>query len=490
MKKVLLAIGHRDLEEYIKGQLDNDYEFTGQVVYKEGITKAIEQRIPDIIILRETLPGNLNTMSIIYEIRTNYQDIRIIFLAGNREPGDEFLATLVNYGIYDILYGENILALGIINLIKIKNTYNEIKHLQPVPLLDEERNRMLFNSPEAEIETKIIEVTKEVIINNTRYDNDEPYEQKSEIPFLANVSKQEPEEMKQERYIDKIKIPKFNFNKKEEEKHYNGAPMGSSKERIITFVGGKTGVGTTSIAINVAFSLAQDGNKVIFVEFNDKYPAASYWYDLNLVDEGIDTFLAHLKNENYKKLENTIIRSKDIKLEKSDMQRNYKKFPDNIDFLFFSKEYLSGTKDREDLGDVKELFMYLLYQLGYDYVILDVPSDITNKATENALLFSNTIFSVVTPDVSSIGYHLFNLNNLSKKGINVNSKNNYILNRYVKTSFSDNSIANWLGVTDFLKIYEHSGEFIEANLEGLPVIVKDASPELTSSIRRIKNKIQ
>ena len=44
----------------------------------------------------------------------------------------------------------------------------------------------------------------------------------------------------------------------------------------------KTWVGTTSLAVNTAFLLAEKGNKVVFVELNDTNPSVSYWYELGL----------------------------------------------------------------------------------------------------------------------------------------------------------------------------------------------------------------
>ena len=102
-------------------------------------------------------------MSIIYQIRTSYPNLRIIFLAGNRVVGDELLANLVNYGVYDILYGESIPANKIVSLIRVGNKYSDVKHLQPVPLLDEDRNKMLFEAPDVPNGVEVIEVIRKLI---------------------------------------------------------------------------------------------------------------------------------------------------------------------------------------------------------------------------------------------------------------------------------------------------------------------------------------
>src|SRR5690242_17480371 len=108
MEKVLLAIGHRQVEDFIKAKSNGEYAIVGTTVYRGGIIKAIKENKPDVIVLFESLKGNENISDIIYEIRANYKNVRIIFGSNKREPGDVLLATIVGYGIYDILYGEKI----------------------------------------------------------------------------------------------------------------------------------------------------------------------------------------------------------------------------------------------------------------------------------------------------------------------------------------------------------------------------------------------
>ena len=474
MEKVLLAVGHRQLEEYLEEKLKDEFLFIGTTVYREGIITAIEDRCPDIVVIRETLEGSLNIMKIVYDIRANYPSIRIIFLAGNREVGDELLATLVNYGVYDILYGESIPAQKIIGLIRQKNSYNEIKHLQPIPILDEDRNKVMFKDFDTtEIEDEV----------NTDTDDDKSDE---EVEEKKNIVKEH------KRKIVNVKIPQINLIKKEvknQEKEIKYEQIETTNEKIITFVGGKNGTSTTTLAMNTAFLLAEDEKKVIFVEINEKYPQISYLYDLGYVSEGIDTALDGLMEKKYDKVKSAIVKTEDIRKEKSPMQKNYRKFPKLLDFLFFSKEYLSGIKEPIDLSVSRELYLYLIYQLDYDFVIIDVPSDLANKATIDGIIFSNKVFTVITQDVSSIGYSLFNLNELEKKGIEIKNKNHFIVNKHVKSNFKDNEIKNWIDCSDLITVDECSKEFINANLEGIPAIINSKNNDLIEDINRIKNNI-
>lgn len=479
--------------------MQSEYNFIGDVVYKEGIVGGIESHVPDIVIVRETLPGNANMMSIIYDIRARFQETRIIFLAGNRKPGDAFLSALVSYGVYDILYGENILARDIIGLIEVANTYSNVKHLQPIPLLDEDSNKILFEAPELRKEIKVVEIHKEagggfnytdeedelLGDEDSHTENEESHDY--EEPLIQNTEREKEEITKRSKFkVPQMpQIPRMNLRKDEEDRGVNYQT--SSSEKIITFVGGKNGVGASSIAVNFAFMLASEGKKVIYVEFNEKYPSVSYWYELGIIDEGIDTFVNHLKSKSFAKIDDTIVKSYKIKSKESAMQKNYKKFPETLDFLFFSKEYLSGTKAKIDTKDIKDMYLYLIFQLGYDYVILDVPSDISNDATKDALLFSNKIFPIITQDVSSVGYHMFNMNNLNKSGIFIENKTTYILNKYDKrASFTESQISNWINQDDMIVIPLLSSEFIDSDLMGMPLYLRGKSQSFDNSIRKIK----
>lgn len=447
VKKILLAVGHRELEDYIENKLSKKYEFVGKTVYKEGIIKSIVECAPDILIIRETLPGNENIMNIIYEIRNNYGNIRIIFIAGKRKIGDQLLSTLVSYGIYDIIFGENIQAGSIISLIEKKNNYNDVKHLQPIPVLDEKRNKIFFE--QREIENS--ELTEEDIFPKDK--------KKKQLSFYKKTEK------------EKIK-------KKIEEKNQN-------EKKIITFLGGKPGVGTTSIAVNTAFQLAVNGFKTIYLEFNPSTPSVCYWYELGLISEGIDTALDNLKKERYKEVQNAIIKTINLKKQND----NYKGFPNCLDFMFFSKEYLSRLKNDSNSLSSKDLFMYLLYQLNYDYVVIDVPSDIYNESTLDALMFSNKIFSVITQDISSIGYYLFKIWELEKRNINVLFKNTYILNLYQIANFDIKEIKEWLNINDLIIMPLILQDFVDANFHGMPVIFNTQNQEFLDNIEKIINNI-
>ena len=91
MQKIAFAVGDRDLEEYLQAKLKNEFIFVGATVFREGVVRLVGQTNPDIVILRELLEGRENILSVIYDLQVRYPNVRIVFLAGKRDAGDEFL---------------------------------------------------------------------------------------------------------------------------------------------------------------------------------------------------------------------------------------------------------------------------------------------------------------------------------------------------------------------------------------------------------------
>lgn len=533
MKKVLLAVGHIGLENYIKTDLSRagEFEFVGESVHRENILALIKETSPDILVLRETLPGKANIISLVYTIRSLYQNIRIVFLAGEREVGDELLSTLVNYGVYDILHSGKLLAKDIIALIRNPNTYKDVKHLQPVPVMEAETVELEFVIPESTAadeplpETSVEEDEDEEEEEETdnfpkiefvlpeknpfeafealeaaRQERIKKAEAETTIPSISEVKETKKEEKqpsatrvtsptkeepppkeeptpKEERQnlLRKIKLP--NTTKRTE----SSAPQEEKKKleiprfgevlatkKIITFWGTKGGVGTSTLAHNLAISLANDNKKVLYVELDDTKPSVAYWYDLGLLSEGIDTLSRYISRKEYRNIASTLVKGKDIK----PSHKKYSAFPETLDFLFYSKEYLSGVKPREKECPLKDIYLYLFYQGGYDFVILDVGTGVGKEDLVDLLMFSNLIYIVASQDVSGLGYHVLDLNNLFKGGINIRTKSYYIINKYINSLLGVKKIKKWLEVENLTLISDERETHINAIAEGQPLITQ------------------
>lgn len=570
-----MAVGHRELENFLERQLSKEFNFVGTTVYREGIIRAIGQKNPDIVVIRETLEGRENILSIVYEIRNNYPQVRVLFIAGKREPGDALLATLVNYGVYDILYGGKVNAHEIVNLLRNPNSYTDVGHLQPKPLLDERRNKVLFESPDVTPIYKEVPVPvpaspqkeepslkqeskKEAPINNTRkVEQESAQEKKEEIPPIEAVKKEEPvvkkkesvkpEEVqpvvsKKEAAPEKVKEQVFDIEGKEqkppnvvmrevkeeepeslsyeetrkssydeedEEKKPNFLSFFSktekkrgeaflkkgnmlSKNQILTFIGGKHGVGNTTTAFNTAFALAQQGNRVIYVELNERNPAVHYWYELGKPKAGLDYAIRGIEQGNYKGIEDAIITSVSLKKSNKDLVKNYKKFPNGLDFMFFSDNYLTrNDTDNFTYNErhMKDVYLHLLFQFEYDFVVLDVEPTIWKESSLSALLYSHHVFITITQDVSSIGNTIYWMNELNKHDMSIQHKTHYVLNRFEKAELRQKDIKDWLEIDRLLVVPQAHKEFVRANYLGIPILVSTRNNGLKNAYQQIVNTL-
>lgn len=535
MEKVLLAVGFRQLEDYIQQKLKAEFKFVGVTVYREGIIRSIGQTTPNTVVIRETLEGKENILSIVYEIRTKFPKVRVIFVAGKREPGDALLATLASYGVYDILYGEKIPTNEIIRLLRHPNEYKDIQHLLPKPVLDERNNKVLFESPNIQtVEIEVVkEVVKEVYIDNGNESEDPNLAKETvpqpiitppattvvvpkevQIPEPVVITKENPKPVEENPTLVEPKPepkaePKVTHEPKKQQEESKGGLFnkffggrgerqiqetlsGAGKQKIISFMGSKTGVGNTSVALNLAVQLAQKKNRVIFIELNDRTPAVNYWYELGQATDGIDTALKAIEQNNFEKINKAIISTAVMMEKDSDLKKNYKKFPEKLDFMFFSNHYLTRRESDDihvDLSLTKDMYLYLLFQMGYDYIILDVASDLSNEATMNSLVYSNKTVITVTQDVSAIGNAVYMLNELSKNGIQLAKKLHFIINRYEKAELDVKEVMEWIGVEDLLTLPCFNKEFIDANFVGLPVTVYTKNSQIKQAFQRIEKTI-
>jgi len=525
MQKVLLAVGYRQLEEYIEKQLRKEFQFVEATVYREGIIRSVGQKNPDIVVIRETLQGTENILSIIYEIRQRFSKKRIVFIAGKREVGDALLASLVSLNVYDILYGEKVKAQDIIGLIRVPNEYKDVQHLQPKPVFDDRTNKVLFEAPDVHQKEVIKEVIKEVYVDNHKTEVPKtPPMQPKEVPQVTTsvqLKKEEVDEStKAETKVPKIEVSKEEKKKEEKPEKDKDAKattespkelkekkgifdvFGSStqqsglsgKQKILTFMGSKSGVGNTSVAFNTALSLAQRKNKVLFMELEDRTPSVAYWYELGgeNIEHGIDKALHGLADKHYKSVEDSIIRSAELQKMDSPFKKNYKKFPETLDFMFFSNRYLTRQAvDNIHIEEsvTRELYLHLLFQLEYDYIVLDVSSNIWNDTTLNALMYSHKVFITTTQDVSTVGNALYVLNELSKSGIHIDKKKHYIVNRFEKADINVKEIEEWVETTGVLTVPCANKDFINANYQGLPVLLSSKNSQLKQAFQRIEKTI-
>ena len=559
-KKILLAVGDRNLESFIEQKLESEFDFLRPVVYKEAILKNVKDC--DIVVIRESLEGSQNILEVIYNIVVSFPNVRIVFMASKRDIGDELLSTLVGYGVYDILYGSEIKVLDLLDLIRKPQTFADVRHLKPIPQLNEKTGKVNYNQHQVIVkrekvyidrtsdqqninkseveeetqneETEIQEVQEEKKdISKTFEDTSTNDDKKSSFSLFGKRKKeevpvQEPQRnktsqktIKQDktinieennnniRYNDDAGYNESNkelTNKKEElfqeelfREMTSSKPQKKGffskhekKKQIITFVGGKSGVGNTSIAFNTAIYLAQQGNKTLYLEIDEVFPNIRYLYNISGENSlfGIDTALKGIIDKKYYEVNKSILKMKDLKNLKN-TRDSFKKMPDNFDIMIYSDKYLidnrNGEKQNLDMNYMKELYFYLMVQYGYDYIILDIKSDIKQAEIFNAIIYSNKIFLTITQDVTSIAQAISLSEELKKQGIDIEPKTVFILNKYEKAKLRDKNVKEWLETDSLITIPCLNKEFYDSNFEGIPVSLYCKNSLLKEAFKNIES---
>lgn len=155
MFKIYLAVAHKGLEDFLESnkmliakKLNDEVDFVGTAVYREGIIQGIKDFYPDVVIVREGVPGSLSLSDLVYQIKIISPSTRIIFIAGDRKPGDAFLATLVQYGVYDILIGNKVNVKDMIKRIIYPNKMADVIEFMPKIRVADNDKKQLYEAPD------------------------------------------------------------------------------------------------------------------------------------------------------------------------------------------------------------------------------------------------------------------------------------------------------------------------------------------------------
>lgn len=156
MIKIYFALGAKAIEDYltdernrkeIEGQLGKRYRIVGQSVYREAVLTGVMETRPDVLVIREGLNGSISLSELFRQLKLNCPETRIVFLAKDRAPGDAFLASLVNLGIYDLIIGKRLSLGEILQSIANPATLASVVQYVPKVTVDERTNKTLYEAP-------------------------------------------------------------------------------------------------------------------------------------------------------------------------------------------------------------------------------------------------------------------------------------------------------------------------------------------------------
>lgn len=546
-QKILLALNYRKFEEALEKKMKNKYDFVGTATYREIIVDKVRQLNPDILIIREAIPGTKGILDIIYTIRNNHKNVRIIFMTGRREPGDLLLADLVSYGVYDIITSESIRMNEVVNMIQTPQSFDDVSYLLPKPNRDESKPQKAFEAqvpeiapspqpepepeptvapdpapapspiPKPEPKPPVVEPTPVVAMPplpeippvdqvSTLPPAPAPTPEKEKTGFggalkgLRRKASEEPKELEKAGQMA-LPTPEPTPSPAPKVMEVPSLPMGTGKggsvvqsKQILSFVGAVNGVGNTQMSFNAAVKLAQDGHKVLFVELNPNFSTIDTSFQLGSYQSGLDKALEALVDQNQRDVSKAIIRMAEVQKNTKNtnaMSKNYKRMPSTLDFLFFSQDYQTLVfKPKVDYSQLKDLAMLLLLQENYDFVVIDSePFGKNPEMIQDLSSISSKIVVTLNQETAQIGHVSRNVIELNKR-INVEEKLYYILNKEVASECDREMVEEWLDASMTVVMPDMKQHYVDASFLGIPFVLHSKDQASQQAFETLKQTIQ
>lgn len=375
MQKVVLALGDRAAESYFEERQDK-YKIVGVTSHRGGICQQLAHHCPQVLVIRDNLPGKEDFLQLIFRIRGEFSDLVIVVLAHDRQAGDPVLAALVNYGVHNILYGDGINLNKVIELLEKPMNYADVQHLQPIATLDEEADRVTLQSPTGIADFVIPPDSRDVVPEKT---------EKTEPAKIAESA-----------------VPPADNGSVAGEKIQHRRPVRNVRQAVVACWGAARGMGSSTLALNLAVIFADNGYRTILLELDYDLPVIGIWLALCGLDKGMETVL-----RNPAALEEAVInRHTEFPDETGHAGRILKKLPQSLDLLVFSQSYMVNetTKSPGVYDDLRNLLTSLVFHHHYDVVVMDLAPGLDHSLTTGALKTCNRVLCSVTGDIALLAH--------------------------------------------------------------------------------------
>jgi cellulose biosynthesis protein BcsQ len=188
--KILLAIDNQMAEEKFAEKIHEqnpDFLVVGNVVHKDSVVDFVENNPVDILLMVEGLNGDEDDFEFAINLKVKFPDLRIVFLAGNRYPGDKNLAILVTYQIFDILAGNRISLNDMIERTLNPATWQEASVYLPKSATP---SGFFEDSEFVDVDGRVIKKSEEIDITNTEIlsEDDIPDDSPTQIKKELGIS--------------------------------------------------------------------------------------------------------------------------------------------------------------------------------------------------------------------------------------------------------------------------------------------------------------
>jgi len=257
--------------------------------------------------------------------------------------------------------------------------------------------------------------------------------------------------------------------------------VSSGAPQTILMIGSKHGVGTTTVAMNFAASLAGRGLKTLLVEVNGNYPLCNQFFEFTHIPFGIDEAINAVAAGDLEGIDKAIIRPHGLRPAQGSLRKLYKKMPAGLHFMLFSNESLVNHSFAKNLlvteATVYTMLSYLTKRQQYSHVVLDVQCD--DEQMLSSILNSgyqiDKLCIVMTQDphaVATAGVQITNLSRAHASSLIAGGE--FIINRYNSSApIQQKKIEQMLhlGAAQITRITEDTTGYYAAASAGLPYLL-------------------
>lgn len=266
--------------------------------------------------------------------------------------------------------------------------------------------------------------------------------------------------------------------------------------KTILFIGAKHGIGTTSVALNLAAGLAGRGLKTIMLEINSNYPMCNQFFEFTHIPFGIEEAAKAVASGEMNNVDKSIIRPHGLRPTKGSLYKTYRKLPAGLHFMLFSNQTLvSHSYENNSViteATMYTLLSYLVKRQQYTHVIVDIQCD--DLRTQECLMKSGFQFDklclVLTQDPHAVASAGVQITNLSRAHVSsLIAGGEFIINRFAPNApITQRKIEQILriGSGQITKLSEDTNGFLSAASAGIPYFLNSGHHWLEYDVLRAK----
>ncbi len=110
MATLVLAVDRPDIAAWVERHLGGDPQVVGAAQLTDQVVPLLEEKAPQLLLLGEWLEGELELASLLAQVRSRFEGVRVVLLVGAMEDTGkesrrtaEVVLLAISYGIYDVV---------------------------------------------------------------------------------------------------------------------------------------------------------------------------------------------------------------------------------------------------------------------------------------------------------------------------------------------------------------------------------------------------